>query len=200
MPGVMASLNDLTFGSIPRHLLAIAVLAAIGHLSCTIYGVLDIYFAGLFDTTYRAGLATAYWVYFLMGTAAIVLVLAVSSLACATAGRRDPALARRLSAQSASYRSVGLVLLITINSFLNASRRPISSWWIGSNRQGFAVACLVWVFTRLLRLRILGVWHCFYVSVLTGLALSLIIADSVAGPSIGGVFVRDGRRPVKAMA
>ena len=177
MPGAMASLNDLTFGSIPRHLLAIAVLAAIGHLLGTICGVLDIHFAGLFDTTYRVGSATAYWVYFLMGTAAIVLGLAVSSLACAKAGRQDPAVSRRLSAQSATCRSVGSVVLITINYFLNASRRPISSWWIGSNRQGFAVACLVWVFTRLLGLRILGVWHCFYVSVLTGLALSLIIAD-----------------------
>ena len=80
------------------------------------------------------------------------------------------------------------MMLFAINSFLQALKRPIWTLWIGLYRQAFGVAAYAWVFVHFLGMGITGVWYGIAASVLTGLILSLCVADRVARPLIGGLF------------
>lgn len=84
------------------------------------------------------------------------------------------------------------MMLFAINAFLQALRKPIWTVWIGIYRQAIAVALFVWIYVVVFGLGIWGVWFGVATSVLTGLALSLVVAHLVAKPLIGGLFGHRG--------
>lgn len=90
------------------------------------------------------------------------------------------------------------MVLFSVNSLLQALRKPIWSLWIGLYRQAFGVAFFVWVFVHVLDFGIPGVWFGIATAVLTGLALSLLLAESVARPLIGGLFAARSTQEVHA--
>jgi Na+-driven multidrug efflux pump len=79
-------------------------------------------------------------------------------------------------------------LLFSINSFLQALKRPFGVFWVGLFRQGFGVAFFIWVFISVFNFGILGVWLGAAVSVILGGLLSLTIAYRVAQFEIGGFW------------
>ena len=79
-------------------------------------------------------------------------------------------------------------LLFIINSLLQALKRPIFVLWISIYRQGFGVAFFIWVFLTLRGLDIWSVWFGIGTSVVSGLALSLLIATMVSRKEIGGLW------------
>ena len=79
-------------------------------------------------------------------------------------------------------------LLFSINSFLQALKRPFGVFWVGFFRQGFGVAFFIWVFISVFNFGILGVWLGAAVSVILGGLLSLTIAYRVAQFEIGGFW------------
>ena len=85
------------------------------------------------------------------------------------------------------------MMLFAVNSFLQALKRPIWTLWIGLYRQAFGVATYVWVFVHCLGTGVTGVWYGIATSVVTGLMLSLWVADKVTRPLIGGLFGPDKR-------
>lgn len=82
------------------------------------------------------------------------------------------------------------MMLFSINSMLQALKRPIWTLWISIYRQGFGVAFFVWVFIGLLDFNVWGVWLGIAVAVTSGWVLSLVIVQSVARKA--------SRRAVKA--
>ena len=78
-------------------------------------------------------------------------------------------------------------VLFLVNSLLQALKRPIFVLWISIYRQGFGVAIFVWLFLTLRGWDIWSVWFGIGTSVLTGLILSLIIAQRVSATEIGGL-------------
>ena len=82
------------------------------------------------------------------------------------------------------------MMLFAINSFLQASKRPIWTFWIGIYRQSFGVAFFSWVYVYLLDFGVVGVWFGIATSVLTGLLLSLLITGHVARQLLGGLWRR----------
>ncbi|MDI3335735.1 MATE family efflux transporter [Defluviimonas aestuarii] len=80
------------------------------------------------------------------------------------------------------------IVLFSLNSFLQALKRPMATVWIGLYRQGFAVAIFCYLFVRVFDLGTWGVWFGIAVAVTTGLVLSLFIAERTARALIGGLF------------
>lgn len=79
------------------------------------------------------------------------------------------------------------MMLFSINSLLQALKRPIWTLWISIYRQGFGVAFFVWVLVGLVGMDVWGVWLGIGIAVTTGWVLALIIASSVAQHEIGGL-------------
>jgi Na+-driven multidrug efflux pump len=94
----------------------------------------------------------------------------------------------------ASYLRVDAVLfpiymmLFSINSILQALKKPIWTLWISIYRQGLGVALFIWIFIGLLNFDVLGVWLGIAVAVSTGWLLSLLIAVRVGKSEIGGLL------------
>ena len=80
------------------------------------------------------------------------------------------------------------MMLFAINSFLQALKRPIWTLLIGIYRQAFGVAFFSFVFVHIWGFGVVGVWYGIATSVLTGMILSLFIANQVALPLVGGIF------------
>ena len=80
------------------------------------------------------------------------------------------------------------MMLFAINSFLQALKRPIWTLLIGIYRQAFGVAFFSFVFVYVWGFGVVGVWYGIATSVLTGMILSLFIANQVALPLVGGIF------------
>ncbi|WP_102107009.1 MATE family efflux transporter [Oceaniglobus roseus] len=80
------------------------------------------------------------------------------------------------------------VLLFSINSILQAFKRPGLTVWIGVYRQGIGVALFVWLCVRVFDLGVTGVWYGIATAVVTGLVLSLVIVERLARQKIGGLF------------
>ncbi len=80
------------------------------------------------------------------------------------------------------------MMLFSINSFLQALKRPVWSVWIGLYRQGFGTAFFVWVFVGLFGFDEIGVWFGVAAAVTTGLLIALAITVRVANQSIGGIW------------
>ncbi len=88
------------------------------------------------------------------------------------------------------------MMLFAINSFLQALKRPIWTFWIGIYRQSFGVAFFSWVYVYLLDFGVVGVWFGIATSVLTGLLLSLLITGHVARQLLGGLWRRGAHSPI----
>lgn len=80
------------------------------------------------------------------------------------------------------------IMLFATNSFLQAIRKPVWTVWIGVWRQGIGIALFSWAFVTLLGLGIWGIWFALAASVTSGLLLSLIVAQHVSKPIIGGIM------------
>jgi putative MATE family efflux protein len=80
------------------------------------------------------------------------------------------------------------MMLFSINSLLQALKKPIWTLWISIYRQGFGVAFFVWVFIGLLDFTVWGVWLGIAAAVTSGWVLSLCVAQSVARKTIGGLL------------
>jgi len=82
------------------------------------------------------------------------------------------------------------MMMFAINSFLQALKKPIWTLLIGIYRQAFGVAFFSYIFVHIWEFGVNGVWYGIAISVLSGLILSLFIANRVAIPLIGGIFKR----------
>ena len=80
------------------------------------------------------------------------------------------------------------MMLFSINSFLQALKKPIWTLWISIYRQGFGVAFFVWVFISVLDFSVWGVWLGIATAVSSGWILSLIVAQRVAQATMGGLL------------
>jgi Na+-driven multidrug efflux pump len=80
------------------------------------------------------------------------------------------------------------MMLFSINSLLQALKKPIWTLWISIYRQGFGVAFFVWMFISVLDFSVWGVWLGIATAVTSGWVLSLIVAQRVARATIGGLL------------
>lgn len=79
------------------------------------------------------------------------------------------------------------MMLFSINSLLQAMKRPIYTLWISIYRQGFGVAFFIWVFIALLGFDVWGVWLGIATAVSTGWVMALIVAVRVSRTTMGGL-------------
>ncbi len=82
------------------------------------------------------------------------------------------------------------MMMFSINSLLQALKRPIWTLWISIYRQGFGVAFFIWLMIGVMGFDVWGVWIGIGISVCTGWILALIVAHHVAKQEIGGLGVR----------
>lgn len=78
--------------------------------------------------------------------------------------------------------------LFAINSFLQALKRPLYVLLVGIYRQALAVFAFVWIYVEVLGFGVMGIWIGIATAVITGLVLSLCLAQYVSKPLIGGLF------------
>ncbi len=81
------------------------------------------------------------------------------------------------------------MMLFAINSFLQALKRPIWTFWIGVYRQAFGVAFFSYAYVVWGGFGVLGVWFGIATAVISGWLISLFVAEYVARGSIGGLRV-----------
>jgi putative MATE family efflux protein len=79
------------------------------------------------------------------------------------------------------------MMLFSINSFLQALKRPIWTTWISLYRQGFGVAFFIWLYIGVIGLDVWGVWFGIGTAVSTGWLIALFVANRVALAEIGGL-------------
>ena len=80
------------------------------------------------------------------------------------------------------------MMLFSINSLLQALKKPIWTLWISIYRQGFGVAFFIWVFIAVLDFDVWGVWLGIATAVTSGWVLALIVAKSVADKTMNGLL------------
>ncbi len=80
------------------------------------------------------------------------------------------------------------MMLFSINSLLQALKKPIWTLWISIYRQGFGVAFFIWVFIAVLNFDVWGVWLGIATAVSTGWIVALFVAKSVADKNMGGLI------------
>lgn len=80
------------------------------------------------------------------------------------------------------------MMLFSINSLLQALKKPIWTLWISVYRQGFGVAFFIWVFIGILDFSVWGVWLGIATAVISGWVLSLVVVQRVARTTIGGLL------------
>lgn len=78
------------------------------------------------------------------------------------------------------------MMLFSINSLLQALKRPIYTLWISVYRQGFGVAFFIWVFISVLGFDVWGVWLGIATAVTTGWIVAMIVAYRVAKSALLG--------------
>lgn len=86
-----------------------------------------------------------------------------------------------------SFLFVVYMMLFSINSFLQALKRPVWTLWISIYRQGFGVAFFVWLLVGVIGMDVWGVWLGIGIAVTSGWILALIVAESIARTEIGGL-------------
>jgi Na+-driven multidrug efflux pump len=79
------------------------------------------------------------------------------------------------------------MMLFSINSFLQALKRPIWTLWISVYRQGFGIAFFLWIFIGVLNFDVWGVWFGIAAAVSTGWIAALVVLNAVASRHIGGL-------------
>ena len=72
------------------------------------------------------------------------------------------------------------VMLFSINSFLQALKKPIWPLWIGIYRQGFGIAFFSYWYVSVLGCGFIGVWMGIASSVISGFVVSLLLARHVS--------------------
>ena len=80
------------------------------------------------------------------------------------------------------------MMLFSINSLLQALKRPIWTVWISLYRQGFGIAFFVWLFVGVWHFSEIGVWLGVACAVVTGLAIAIAIAMKVAEREMDGLL------------
>ena len=83
------------------------------------------------------------------------------------------------------------MMLFSINSFLQALKRPIWTLWISIYRQGFGVAFFIWLYIGVLGFNVWGVWFGIATAVTSGWVVALFVVNMIAKRHIGGL--RSGR-------
>ena len=86
-----------------------------------------------------------------------------------------------------SFLFIVYMMLFSINSFLQAMKRPIWTLWISIYRQGFGVAFFVWLLIGVFGMDVWGVWLGIGIAVSTGWCIALVITLRVARDEIGGL-------------
>ena len=86
-----------------------------------------------------------------------------------------------------SFLFILYMMLFSINSFLQALKRPIWTLWISIYRQGFGVAFFVWLLIGVFGMDVWGVWLGIGIAVSTGWIIALVITRRVAQQEIGGL-------------
>jgi Na+-driven multidrug efflux pump len=81
------------------------------------------------------------------------------------------------------------MMLFSINSLLQALKKPIWTLWISVYRQGFGVAFFIWLFIGPMAFGVLGVWFGIATAVTTGWVIALLVARTITKQNIGG-FLR----------
>ena len=79
------------------------------------------------------------------------------------------------------------MMLFSINSLLQAMKKPIYTLWISIYRQGFGVAFFIWVFIALLGFDVWGVWLGIAVAVSSGWVIAILVAARIADQQMGGL-------------
>ena len=80
------------------------------------------------------------------------------------------------------------MMLFSINSVLQALKRPVWTLWISIYRQGFGVAFFIWMFISVLDFDVWGVWFGIATAVATGWLMAMTIATTIARAQIGGLL------------
>ncbi|WP_372574795.1 MATE family efflux transporter [Ruegeria jejuensis] len=80
------------------------------------------------------------------------------------------------------------MMLFSINSLLQALKRPIWTVWISLYRQAFGVAFFVWLFIGVWGFDEIGVWFGTAAAVVTGWMIALLMTTHVARREIGGLW------------
>jgi Na+-driven multidrug efflux pump len=79
------------------------------------------------------------------------------------------------------------MMLFSINSFLQALKKPIWTLWIGIYRQGFGVAFFIWLLVGIVGMDVWGVWLAIGTAVFTGWIIAMFVAIRVGRDNIGGL-------------
>jgi len=79
------------------------------------------------------------------------------------------------------------MMLFSINSLLQALKRPVWTLWISLYRQGFGVAFFIWLLVGVVGMDVWGVWLGIALAVFTGWIIAIAIAARVAQAEIGGL-------------
>ena len=85
------------------------------------------------------------------------------------------------------------MMLFSINSLLQALKKPIWTLWISVYRQGFGVAFFIWLFIGIFGFPVWGVWLGIASAVFSGWILSFALARRVARSAIGGLLMPTSR-------
>ena len=86
-----------------------------------------------------------------------------------------------------SFLFILYMMLFSINSLLQALKRPVWTLWISIYRQGFGVAFFVWLLIGVVGMDVWGVWLGIGIAVSTGWVIAVIVASRIAGQEIGGL-------------
>ena len=86
-----------------------------------------------------------------------------------------------------SFLFILYMMLFSINSLLQALKRPGWVFWISVYRQGFGVAFFVWLMIGVLGLGVWGVWLGIGLAVSTGWIIAIFVARRLAAEEIGGL-------------
>jgi len=86
-----------------------------------------------------------------------------------------------------SFLFILYMMLFSINSLLQAFKRPIWTLWISIYRQGFGVAFFVWLLVGVMGMDVWGVWLGIGIAVSTGWVIALFVAARIARQEIGGL-------------
>ena len=85
------------------------------------------------------------------------------------------------------------MMMFSINSLLQALKKPIWTLWISVYRQGFGVAFFIWLFIGIFGFPVWGVWLGIASAVFSGWILSFTLARHVARSAIGGLLMPTSR-------
>jgi putative MATE family efflux protein len=117
-------MNDLTVGSIPKHLTQIAIPIAIGMIFQTAYYLVDLYFVGTLGDVAIAGLGSAGNVQFLVMAITQILGVGTMALIAQAAGRKDRADANLIFNQSLVLAALCAVVTLVLGYGL-------AGWYMG---------------------------------------------------------------------